>query len=221
MEELHDNKKIHFDLNLLEFALSKTIEICNLESEILSSKIKIDVEDLDKIYQEKEDLMNFIDWHIPLIVRYIKMHKNDLDDADDIKNLAIRAMAMNATAYNALKTSTQLPIQSSEVIGNDKVSTITIMHAENDIQKVLEVFFINDSDDMVKIISKLLKEMISALEVNFNKISARKHLNDQILILMSDALTFAKKQKESYNPKRKKDTVHSCNDEYVIYNQDC
>ena len=76
MTAIHDNTKLHFDLNLLEFALRRTIEICNTESGILTSRANINTEELDKIYAEKEDLMNFIDWHKPLIVRYIKMHKN-------------------------------------------------------------------------------------------------------------------------------------------------
>jgi hypothetical protein len=60
MTAIHDDKKLHFDLNLLEFALRKTIEICNAESEILTKIADINVETLEEIYEEKEDLMNFI-----------------------------------------------------------------------------------------------------------------------------------------------------------------
>jgi hypothetical protein len=220
MTAIHDDKKLHFDLNLLEFALRKTIEICNAESEILTKIADINVETLEEIYEEKEDLMNFIDWHIPLIVRYIKMHKNDLDDIADIYNLAIRASAMNAT-YNTATIKMLSSKQPNQVIGNDKISTLTIMHDVDGLKTILDIIFINDTDEMLNTISRLMQDMLVALEINANKIAARKNVNDQILTLMSDTLKVAKKQKESYNPRRKKIPVYSGNDESVIYNKDC
>ncbi len=217
MTAIHDDTKLHFDLNLLEFALRRIIEICNAESEILTSRANINTEELDKIYAEKEDLMNFIDWHKPLIVRYIKMHKNDLDDAADISNLAIRAMAMNST-YNTLKM--PLPLKSSQVIGNDKISTLTIMHPGEELKTILEVVFINDTDEMIKTISRLIADMQKALEDNLNKIAARKYIGDQILTAISDTLKAAKKAKGSYSSRRSQNRVHSANDESVIIDED-
>jgi hypothetical protein len=214
-----EDKKIYFDLNLLEMALTKAIEILNLESEILSSKLNVNPQQLNIICDQKEDIMNFIDWHIPIIVRYIKVHKDAMDDIDDLKNLAVRAGMMNKELHDSLKN--KLPFDNKNVIGNDKRSSITIIHTEEESKEVLEVIFTNDSEDTPKIISSLLKEMMTALEINFNKISARKKLNDQILDEVGKKIAVDKKQKESYNPTTRKKGPHSSNDTHVILNQDC
>jgi len=214
-----EDKKIYFDLNLLEIALTKAIEILNLESEILSSNLNVDPQQLNMICDQKEDIMNFIDWHIPIIVRYIKVHKDAMDDIDDLKNLAVRASMMNKELHDSLKN--KLPFDNKNVIGNDKRSSITIIHTDEQTKALLEVIFTNDSEDMPKIISSLLKEMMISLEINFNKISARKKLNDQILDEVGKKIAVDKKQKESYNPTTRKKSPHSSNDTHVILNQDC
>ncbi len=214
-----EDKKIYFDLNLLEMALTKVIEVLNLESEILRSNLNVDPQQLNMICDQKEDIMNFIDWHIPIIVRYIKVHKDAMDDIDDLKNLAVRASMMNKELHDSLKN--KLPFDNKNVIGNDKRSSITIIHTEEESKEVLEVIFTNDSEDMPKIISSLLKEMMISLEINFNKISARKKLNDQILDEVGKKIAADKKQKESYNPTTRKKSPHSSNDTHLILNQDC
>lgn len=214
-----EDKQIYFDLNLLGMALTKAIEILNLESEILSSKLNVNPQQLNTICEQKEDIMNFIDWHIPIIVRYIKIHKGGMDDIDDLKNLAVRASMINKDLHDSLKN--KLPFDNKNIIGNDKRSSITIIHTGEQSKEVLEVIFTNDSEDMPKRISSLLKEMMVALEINFNKISARKKLNDKLLDEVGKKIAVEKKQKESYNPTTRKKGPHSSNDTHVILNQDC
>jgi hypothetical protein len=127
---------------------------------------------------------------------------------------------MNAT-YNTATIKMLSSKQPNQVIGNDKISTLTLMHDVDGLKTILDIIFINDTDEMLATISRLMKDMLASLEVNANKIAARKNVNDQILTLMSDTLKVAKKQKESYNPRRKKIPVYSGNDESVIYNEDC
>jgi hypothetical protein len=202
--------RITFDLNLLEFALIKAIESLQIESSLLN-KINIKPEDLDRVASDKEDIMNFIEWHIPIIVRYIKMHKGDLDDLDDLSDLAIKSKAINKAAQAAI----QSKINNKIVLGSQKVSTITIVTPENPQKPLLDAVFKNDSQEMPQKLTKLLKEMLCELESNFNKLTARKRLNDQIFNLVSQ--TVKEDQKVSYNPKRKKEHIQG----NLIYNEDC
>lgn len=214
-----EDKKIYFDLNLLEMALTKVIEVLNFESEILSSNLNVDPQQLNMICEQKEDIMNFIDWHIPIIVRYIKVHKDDMDDTEDLKNLAVRASMMDNEVHTSLKK--KLSFHKTDVIGNDKTSSITVINTDEQTKALLEVIFENDSEEMPKKIASLLKEMMISLEINFNKISARKKLNDQILAEVGKKIAIEKKQKEGYNPSTKKKSPHSGNDTHLILNQDC
>lgn len=216
MSEDKEVEKLHFDLNLLKFALEKAIELCNLESKIFKSKIDVKVEELDRICQEKEDLINFIEWHIPLIVRYIKIHKDDLDDIDDLRNLGSRADAMTK-GLQPPSLKQNLSVNDEKAIGNDKVSTITIIDTNKQQKKILEVVFENDSDVMPKNLSSLLKEMMGALEQNFNILSARKTFNDYLLNLMSDVMKTENNKNTNYNPKKKQARSGA----HIIYNEDC
>jgi hypothetical protein len=202
--------RITFDLNLLEFALIKAIESLQIESSLLN-KINIKPEDLDRVASDKEDIMNFIEWHIPIIVRYIKMHKGDLDDLDDLSDLAIKSKAINKAAQATI----QPKINNKIVLGSQKVSTLTIVTPENPQKPLLDAVFKNDTQDMPQKLTKLLKEMLCELESNFNKLTARKRLNDQIFNLVSQ--TVKEDQKVSYNPKRKKENIQG----NLIYNEDC
>ena len=47
-----EDKKIYFDLGLLEMALTKAIEVLNFESEILSSKLNVNPQQLDMICEQ-------------------------------------------------------------------------------------------------------------------------------------------------------------------------
>lgn len=207
------SNKITFDLNLLELALNKAIEVMNAESDLLSKRFNIKVEELEKISSEKEDIMNFIDWHIPIIVRYIKMHKGDLDDISDLSNLAIRAETINDSAKSVLQRKANLI--EKKALTRQKVSTITVISAKMEQKPILEAVFINDSDEMPKKITCLLKEMFSALENNFNKLSARKKINDQIFEVVSQ--TMKEDQKVGYSPKKRKENLQG----NLIYNEDC
>ena len=204
------DNKIVFDLKLLELALHKAVEVLQRESTLLThTNVKPD--ELDSLSSEKEDIMNFIDWHIPIIVRYIKIHKGDLDDIQDLSNLAIKAKAINEMVQLDMKPK----IAMKAVIGNQKVSSITIMSSDNPEKPLLDAIFNNDSEEMPKIITKLLKDMFFELEINFNKLSARKKLNDQVFNLVSK--TIKEEQQISYSPKRKKENIHG----NLIYNEDC
>lgn len=204
------NNKIVFDLKLLELALHKAIEVLQKESALLSH-INVKPDALDSLSSEKEDIMNFIDWHIPIIVRYIKMHKGDLDDIQDLSNLAIKAKAIN----ERIEADTKPKIAMKTIIGNQKVSSITIMSTDNLEKPLLDAIFNNDSEEMPKVITKLLKDMFFELELNFNKLSTRKKLNNQIFNLVSK--TIKEEQQISYNPKRKKEIIQG----NLIYNEDC
>lgn len=206
---MSDNHTFTFDLKLLEMALQKSIELCNAESDLLNNKLKISQDALNEISQEKEDVMNFIEWHIPLIVRYIKMHKNNFHD--DISNLAERTKLIHAAAQNEIQK--KLPKQ--KVIGNTKTSTMTILSQNFKNKQIVNVTFVNDTNDMPVTIERLLKEMISALEINFHKIFTRKKLNDQILEIAGE--TIAQTNNMNYNPRKKK---HS-NSTNLILNEDC
>lgn len=209
MSNINTEKTLVFDLSLLEIALQKAIELCNAESEMLSSKLNVKLNELERISDEKIDVMNFIDWHIPIIVRYINMHKDEIDSASEIIPLATRCKIVNDIAINEMKTKYQ------PVIGNDKVSTITILNCEDEPKSLLELVFLNDSEKMPSKISSLLKEMIQALENNFHKISFRKTLNDQILNLASEVI--ASEKKTTYNPKKS----HIKPSDTLIFTEDC
>ncbi len=204
------NNKIVFDLKLLELALHKAIEVLQRESALLTH-INVKPDELDNLSSEKEDIMNFIDWHIPIIVRYIKIHKGDLDDIQDLSNLAIKAKVINESVQLDLKPK----IAMKAVIANQKVSSITIMSSDNLEKPLLDAVFNNDSEEMPKIITKLLKDMFFELEINFNKLSARKKLNDQVFNLVSKSMK--EEQQISYSPKRKKEDIQG----NLIYNEDC
>ncbi len=209
------DNKITFDLRLFEIAFNKAIEIINSESNLLSKKVNIKPDELEKLSSEKEDIMNFIDWHIPLIVRYIKMHKGDLDDIQDLADLAIRAKVINSTAQAELQKKTKLT--HNESLARQKVSTITVM-IEKEAQEsipILEAIFENDSDEMPKKITKLLKDMFAALENNFNKLMARKNINDQIFQVISKAMK--EENQINYSPKKRKKNIQG----NLLYNEDC
>lgn len=208
------DNKITFDLELLQLALSKAVEILNNESKLVTATFNVKPQDLDRLASEKEDVMNFIDWHIPIVVRYIKMHKYDLDDIEDISNLAIRASTINKSVQEELQRNLKLPDKNT--IGQQKVSTITLIESKASKDKeLIDILFINDSDEMPKIITKLLKEVFMALEENINKLSARKNLNEQIFNIVSK--TIKEDQKVSYSPKRKKENLQG----NLIYSEDC
>jgi hypothetical protein len=208
------DNKITFDLELLQFALSKAIEILNNESKLVTTTFNVKPQDLDRLASEKEDVMNFIDWHIPIIVRYIKMHKGDLDDIQDISNLAIRANVINKSVQEEIQKNIKLPQKNT--IGQQKVSSITLIESKpSQDRELIDILFVNDSDEMPKTITRLLKEVFVALEDNFNKLSSRKNLNEQIFNIVSK--TIKEDQKVSYSPKRKKENLHG----NLIYSEDC
>jgi paraquat-inducible protein B len=139
------------------------------------------------------------------------MHKGDLDDLDDLSDLAIKSKAINKAAQATI----QPKINNKIVLGSQKVSTLTIVTPENPQKPLLDAVFKNDTQDMPQKLTKLLKEMLCELESNFNKLTARKRLNDQIFNLVSQ--TVKEDQKVSYNPKRKKENIQG----NLIYNEDC
>jgi hypothetical protein len=206
------DNKITFDLKLLEFALNKAIEILTYESVLVSTRLNVKAEELEKISSEKEDIMNFIDWHIPLIVRYIKMHKED-NDLSDISQLALKADIINKNVQEELHKKVKPPQQQS--IGQQKISTITLVSNEKEEKPLIDVIFVNDSDSMPKTITKLLKELVAELESNINKLSVRKKLNEQIFNIVTE--TIKSDNKVSYSPKRKKENIEG----NFIYKEDC
>jgi len=202
--------KITFDLNLLELALDKAIENLQTESKLLM-QINIKPDDLDRVANEKDDIMNFIEWHIPIIVRYIKMHKKDLDDINDLSQLYIRSKALNQTAQANIQEKINIKSQ----ITTGMVSTISIIAPQSNNQPPLDIMFINDSIETPKRLTNLLKNLFSELENNLHKLTARKKLNDQIFNLVSQ--TLKSEQKVSYSPKRRKEIMHSSN---IIYSEE-
>lgn len=204
------NHKIIFNLNLLELAFEKAIENLQNESNLLMQS-NTKAAELDRIVSEKEDIMNFIEWHIPIIIRYIKMHKGDLDDINDISQLAIRSQAINKAAQDGMPPKVNSKLQ----VVTPRVSTITLLNDEDIQQPMLDVIFINDSVEMPKKLTVLLKELFSELERNFHKLLARKQLNDQIFNIFSK--TIREKQKIYYHPKRVKENIQG----NLIHNEDC
>lgn len=209
---MSSDNKIIFDLALLELALRKAIEILNAESDLLSEKINVKIDQLDKLAKDKEDIMQFIEWHIPIIVRYVKIHQNDMDDIQDIFDLATRAQAMNKAAQEEIQKKVKFQPGRRSF---EKASTITVMSGAAKAEPVLEAVFVNDSEEMPKKISTLLKAMLKALENGFNKMLARKKLNDQIFDVMSAAMKSV--NSISYSPKKKKQNLQN----NLIYNEDC
>ena len=210
VNDFYMDNKINVDLNLLELALVKAIEVLKTESNLLM-KINVKGDELEKIASEKEDVMNFIEWHIPIIVRYIKIHKGDLDDIDDLANLAIRSKAINKIAQESIKPK----IENKAMIGNQKISTITIFGQDNSKKPLLDIIFKNDNEDMPKRLTMLLKDMFLELETNFNRLSARKQMNDHLFEIVSQ--TMKEDQRVSYSPKKKKEVIRG----NLIYNEDC
>ena len=173
--------KIEVDLNMIEYGLTRLIEICDKESEYLKKVSTIKLEEIESLSAQKEDLMGFISMNIHLIGRYMKLHKDKLDNLDEIKSLASLSLDQTANIFMNLDS-----------------TRITISGVDH--QEELEIIFLNDEEGMVQRIASKLYLMMMAIKHNLVVINSRKDVFD---MTMQYAKKFLDKgTKLSYSPRR-------------------
>jgi hypothetical protein len=193
--------KLEFDLELLELALTRAIELCFLEINLLSSKDN--KEKLQKLFTEKEDLLEFFTWHQAIIVSYLKLHKNQLKD---FISLGLRLQNLDQLAQEKIKA--KIPLQ-NKVFGQDLVSSITIF-PEEDSQEKVELVFLKDTKERPSRIGQLFKELIKSLENNFNTIQNKMEMKElEMNLLQKVAKELSVKTTTGYNRPGRNDKTYS------------
>ncbi len=214
------------DLQVVVSALHRMIDICNVESEMMRSRFRINANELNELHHEKNNLMNFLEWHISSIGLYISNHISMLKNemlTGRFMELFVRMEAIEQLLIHEVQssdTATQRDFITSYKQGIHNITASQNKTDQNKIVKIdTQISFTNHTDEMPIIVVNLLKEFMLALEYNFHSVMCRKKLNNTMLSIMTT--TVADQQKNhTYNPKTKKQGIYSKN-AHVLLNEDC
>ena len=134
---------------------------------MMHSKFQIDTEKLDAICSEKIDLMNFVEWNIPLIVQYIAKHKDipGLRNKDQINQL-IELASKVEVSNNIASSDPNLVVISREAANNSPNTTISTHNGDDD-NTIVQITFLNDAPDKPSLILELLKEVHGGYQREF------------------------------------------------------
>jgi hypothetical protein len=201
--------KLEFDLELLELALNKGIDLAKEELFFLENK---HFSELQRVFREKEDILEFLTWYQPLIVTYLKLHKDQLAS---MENLALRITHLSKLAGKELDK--KFP-KYKNIIGNDLSSTITIFNDSNEEMKdKVEILFQKDSEERPSTIAQLLEEFTKSLENNFNRINHYLEISNLKMQFLQDFLKNPNQNNLPYVKEgQKKNTTYSNIESFII-----